>query len=275
MINKKYKIILADPPWSYKVWSKKGQGRSAESHYRCMAKEEIKNLPIDNISDNNCVLFLWVTMPCLIEGIELCKAWGFDYKTVGFVWCKRNKKSLSWFWGMGYWTRANAELCLIATKGKISRIAKNVHQIVDTPIQEHSKKPSIVRDRIVSLMGDLPRIELFAREKVDGWDCWGNEVESDINLIAQEKTMKSELLKPCAHCGRDAEHLIMDGWDRIGCKLCGTLGGRCGSKEKAIKAWNTRTGELIPAARTCHRCGQILSDKKSSPVDLRGGERHG
>ena len=83
---------------------------------------------------------------------------------------------------MGYWTRANSELCLIATKGKIKRISRKVHQIIDTPIEEHSKKPAIVRDRIVELMGDLPKIELFAREKADGWDVWGNEVNSDVNF---------------------------------------------------------------------------------------------
>ena len=172
--NKKYQIIYADPPWSYKVWSKKGLGRSAESHYSTMDKIDIQNLKIP--SDDTCTLFLWVTAPCLIEGIELCKAWGFEYKTIGFVWVKRNKIATSWFWGMGYWTRANAELCLIATKGKPKRIAKNVHQIIDTPIERHSKKPDCAKDRIVNLMGDLPRIELFARQKTEGWDVWGNEV---------------------------------------------------------------------------------------------------
>jgi N6-adenosine-specific RNA methylase IME4 len=115
-------------------------------------------------------------MPCLPEGIDLIKKWGFEYKTVAFVWTKKNKKADSLFWGMGYWTRANSELCLLATKGNIKRIAKNVHQVVQTPIREHSQKPDEVRDRIVQLMGDLPRIELFARQKTDGWDVWGNEI---------------------------------------------------------------------------------------------------
>lgn len=174
---KKYNIIYADPPWSYKVWSKKGTGRSAESHYPTMNKKDIQNLPVQNISADNCVLFLWVTSPCLLEGIELIKSWGFEYKTIGFTWVKRNKKSDSWFWGMGYWTRANSELCLIATKGNPKRINAGVHSVIDTRIEEHSKKPSIVRDRIVELLGDLPRIELFARNGTDGWDVWGNEVD--------------------------------------------------------------------------------------------------
>ena len=183
-MEKKYQIIYADPPWQYKVWSKKGNGRSAESHYKTMNIEDIINLKyfINAISDENCILFIWVTYPCLREGLKVIESWGFKYKTCGFTWVKRNKKSNSWFWGMGYWTRANSELCLIATKGKIKRISRKVHQIIDTPIEEHSRKPAIVRDKIVELVGDLPRIELFAREKVTGWDSWGNEIESDIKM---------------------------------------------------------------------------------------------
>ena len=185
----KYKIIYADPPWSFKVWSKKtGLGRSAEGHYKTMTKEDIQNLPIDKISEDDCVLFLWITAPCLLEGIELIKKWGFEYKTIGFTWVKRNKVSDSWFWGMGYYTRANTELCLLATKGKIlKRVSRSVHQIVDDRIMKHSQKPNTVRERIVELFGDIPRIELFAREKTPGWDVWGNEVDSDIVLKAKVK----------------------------------------------------------------------------------------
>ena len=121
--------------------------------------------------------FLWVTAPCLEQGLELIRAWGFNYKTVGFTWVKQNKKSDSFFTGMGYYTRANAEYCLIATKGKIlERKSHAVNSVVCSHIERHSKKPNEVRDRIVQLFGDIPRIELFAREYADGWDCWGNEV---------------------------------------------------------------------------------------------------
>lgn len=176
--NKRYNIIYADPPWQYKVWSNKGKGRSAESHYSTMNIEEIINMKkvIEKISENDCVLFIWITYPCLREGLKVIKEWGFTYKTCAFNWVKKNKKADSWFWGMGYWTRANSELCLLATKGKIKRKSARVHQIVDTSIEEHSKKPDIVREKIVELIGDMPRIELFARQKIIGWDCWGNEV---------------------------------------------------------------------------------------------------
>ena len=104
------------------------------------------------------------------------KAWNFKYKTVAFTWVKQNKKSDSYFKGLGYWTRANPEMCLLATKGNPKRIGKSVDQLIISKLQNHSKKPDDVRNRIVELCGDLPRIELFARQKTPGWDVWGNEV---------------------------------------------------------------------------------------------------
>ena len=190
--EQKYQIIYADPPWSYKVWSKKtGLGRSAESHYSTMNKEDIQNLPIRDICEKDCVLFLWVTAPCLIEGIELIKKWGFEYKTIGFTWVKKNKKTPSWFWGMGYYTRANTELCLLATRGKIlKRKSRSVHQIIDTPIREHSQKPEEARDKIIELFGNLPRIELFARQKTEGWDTIGNDIDGKDIRETLEKMVK-------------------------------------------------------------------------------------
>ena len=141
-----------------------------------MSKEEIYNLPIQNICKEDCILFLWVTFPKLLDGLETMKRWGFTYKTVGFNWIKKNKKADSFFWGLGYWTRSNSELCLIGTKGKPKRKSMGVHQVVYERIREHSRKPDCVRDRIVELCGDLPRIELFARQRTEGWDSWGNEI---------------------------------------------------------------------------------------------------
>ena len=173
--DKKYNIIYADPPWSYKDKALAGQ-RGACCKYSVMNLEDICKLPIKEIADENCILFLWVTMPMLNECFKLISEWGFTYKTNAFTWIKTNKKSNSLFWGMGNWTRANAEVCLLAIKGKPKRVAANVHSVVMTPIEAHSKKPDEVRNRIVKLCGDVPRIELFARQYADGWDCWGNEV---------------------------------------------------------------------------------------------------
>lgn len=174
----RFGVLYVDPPWAYKVYSKKGEGRSAENHYHTMSAEDIYSLDIDGIADKDCVLFLWVTFPCLLEGLEAIRRWGFTYKTLGFCWVKRCKKqTYKWFWGLGFWTRANPELCLIATKGRPKRVSKAVHCIVDTPVERHSKKPDEVRRRIEQLMGDIPRAELFARQNYDGWVCLGNEID--------------------------------------------------------------------------------------------------
>ena len=173
--NKKYNIIYADPPWSYKDKALAGK-RGACCKYSVMDIEEISEIPINKIASDDCILFMWVTMPKLNECFEVIKKWGFEYKTCAFTWIKKNKKSDSLFWGMGRWTRANAELCLIATKGKPKRISAKVHSVIISRIREHSRKPDEVREKIVELCGNLPRIELFARQQVEGWDCWGNEV---------------------------------------------------------------------------------------------------
>lgn len=174
--KKKYKIIYADPPWNFKHYSEKGKGRSPDNYYKTMSLQDIKDLPVEGMAADDSVLFLWTTFPFLEKSFEVIKSWGFTYKTVGFVWVKRNKKSSNWFWGMGYWTRSNAEICIIATRGKVTRQSSSVSQIIDTPIEGHSKKPDIVRDKIVELVGRLPRIELFARQKISGWATWGNEI---------------------------------------------------------------------------------------------------
>ena len=173
--KKKYKIIYADPPWNYKDKALAGN-RGAGCKYSTQSQEWLNALPVQNIADKNCILFLWVTMPKLNECFELIRQWSFEYKTCAFTWVKKNKKSDSWFIGMGRWTRANAEICLLATKGKPKRISASVRSVIDTHIETHSKKPDCVRDRIVELVGDIPRIELFARNKYKGWDSWGNEL---------------------------------------------------------------------------------------------------
>ena len=176
-MGKKYKIIYADPPWQYRVYSKKGQGRSAENHYHTMNIKDIMALPVDKIADKDCILFLWITFPCLKEGIEVMERWGFKYKTCGFNWVKRNKKKNTYFMGLGFWTRSNSEVCLIGTKGQPKRVSKSVSQICDARIMEHSRKPAEIRERIVELCGELPRIELFARDTVKGWDSLGVEID--------------------------------------------------------------------------------------------------
>ncbi len=179
---KKYKIIYADPCWNYKDKAHAGK-RGVEYKYETMQLKDIQSLPINNLADKNCFLFLWGTMPLLPEAIETMKSWGFSYKTNGFVWIKKNKKQKdTLFWGGGSYSRANPEICLMGVKGKPKGISHSVHSVIESSIREHSRKPDEARERIVQLCGDVPRIELFARESIDGWDCWGD----DINIINTE-----------------------------------------------------------------------------------------
>ena len=177
-IDKLYNIILVDPAWTYKDKALAGN-RGAGCKYNLMTTEDIKQLPINSIADDDCVLFCWVTYPKLNEVFDVIKAWGFEYKTVAFTWVKKYKNGDN-FMGMGRWTRANAEICLLCTKGKPKRVSASVRQVIETIPERHSKKPDIVREKIVELCGDLPRIELFARERVENWDCWGDDQNLNI-----------------------------------------------------------------------------------------------
>lgn len=150
--DKRYSIIYADPPWTYRDKALSGN-RGACCKYNVMSIEEIAEIPVKKISKKDCVLFMWVTMPKLNECFNVIKEWGFEYKTCAFVWIKENKKSESLFWGMGRWTRANAEICLIATKGNPKRVSAKVHSVIISKIREHSRKPDEVRQRIVDLLG--------------------------------------------------------------------------------------------------------------------------
>lgn len=178
----KYQAIYADPPWDYQQCRLSG---SAKKHYPTMRIEELCALPVAEIADRDCALFLWATFPQLPEALRLIQAWGFMYKTVAFVWLKQNRKALTRFYGLGFWTRSNAEICLLATKGHPKRKSAGIHQLVICPVERHSKKPDEVREKIVALMGDVPRIELFARQQTPGWDVWGNEVENSTALLKE------------------------------------------------------------------------------------------
>ncbi|MGL5434553.1 MAG: MT-A70 family methyltransferase [Lachnospiraceae bacterium] len=169
-----YDVIYADPPWQYQQKTLRG---GAEHHYPTLTDEDIYQLPVESLANENCVLFLWATYPKLPEALMTIDRWGFTYKTAAFVWVKQNRKSSGWFFGLGFWTRGNTEICLLAVKGKPKRSAANVSQLIVSPVERHSRKPALVRKRIEELMGDGSRIELFAREQVPGWECLGNEID--------------------------------------------------------------------------------------------------
>lgn len=174
--NKKYSIIYADPGWKYNFG--KTSSRFVNNKYSVMTKEDIAALPVADLAEPNAVLLMWITFPKLDWAFDVIKSWGFEYKTVAFSWVKTNKNTDSLFWGMGYYTRSNVEVCLLATKGSpLPRVSHSVHSVVQSPVGEHSTKPAIIRDKIIQLFGDIPRIELFARQRTEGWDAWGDQVE--------------------------------------------------------------------------------------------------
>jgi len=180
-MTKKYNIIYADPPWSYRDKANSGK-RGAAHKYDVMNIDDLCKMPVNDLAADDCLLAMWWVPPMPKEALALVEAWGFELKTMfGFTWHKQTVNGLDHF-GMGNWTRANQEAVLFATKGKPKRIAKNVRQIIHAKIGEHSAKPPETRDRLIDLMGNVPRLEMFARTKTDGWDCFGNEIKSDIEI---------------------------------------------------------------------------------------------
>lgn len=199
----RYGAIYADPPWSFRNWSAKGTGRNAVSHYDCLDFDTLAKLPVQDCAADDSVLFLWATDPLLPKAMELIDAWGFEFKTVAFYWVKLNsaaKSEASYFTGLGYWTRANPEQCLLATRGKPSRRAKDVRKLIVDRRREHSRKPDQVRDRIERLVPG-PYVELFARESKNGWDCWGNQTGLFDKGVAHTRRQPSSLTKSRAQTG--------------------------------------------------------------------------
>jgi len=187
LLDKKYNIIYADPPWKFGSKSYQDGNRNMldldKTQYDTMTIEQLKQLKIKNITDNDCICFMWVTDSHLKEGIGVLEAWGFKYKTIGFNWIKQYKSGANCV-NFAPWTLKSWEICLIGIRGTMGKykIANNIKGLLEEIRTKHSQKPQEARNRIEKLFGNLPKIELFAREKTEGWDVWGNEVESDIEL---------------------------------------------------------------------------------------------
>lgn len=172
-----YTTGLFDPPWAWKSWSDKGKGRAAEKHYPVMTLERLKALPVPDVMARDSVLLMWATWPMLIPALELGAHWGYTYKTMGFLWAKTNRRNwASFFTGLGYWTRANTEPCLLFTRGKPRRKSKAVRQLIVAPVMRHSQKPDDIHARIEQLC-EGRYLEVFARRPVPGWTCLGNEID--------------------------------------------------------------------------------------------------
>ncbi len=186
--NFNYQLIYADPPRHFRVRSEKGEGRSAKKHYPVMSLDEIAALPISKIAAKHSVLLMWTIDPMLNVAFDVIKAWDFRFKTVGFYWVKENIKSAGFFTGLGYYTRANPEQCLLATRGAgLKRTDRSVQRLIVAPRGRHSEKPAEAYRRIERLFGHVSRVELFARNRRAGWDVFGNQVEGSICLPIPRK----------------------------------------------------------------------------------------
>ena len=183
--NKKYNVIYADPPWHY--GSKSAVNNTTGSaikplsdHYSTMSLQELKNMPIKNMTKDDAACFMWVTDSHIDEALEVLRSWGFAYKTIAFNWVKTTSKG-NYCKNVAPWTMKSSEICLLGIKGRMTKYkqANNIESLVIAQRTQHSQKPNEVRKRIEDLFGDLPRIELFARQKTDGWDVWGDEIVDD------------------------------------------------------------------------------------------------
>jgi N6-adenosine-specific RNA methylase IME4 len=177
-----YGAIYADPPWHYELWGE-GKTRTASKHYPVMENSNICDMPVADLAAPDCALFVWITWPKLYDSLDVIRAWGFEYKTCAFAWLKGNNSQPDFFQeelasqvGMGNWTRANSEVCLLATRGKPKRLNADVRQGIIAPRREHSRKPDGIHERIERLVAG-PYLELFARQKRAGWDVWGNQTD--------------------------------------------------------------------------------------------------
>jgi site-specific DNA-methyltransferase (adenine-specific) len=189
---KKYNVLYVDPPWDFsnrfkgkkKIEDGKTIQHSITEKYPTMNIKELKELRefIDKITTKNSVLFMWTTDAHLKSALEVMEAWGYTYKTIGFIWNKKEKSGKQVCY-MGMWTMKGSEICLLGTKGNPHKLLKSrkVRQLVEAERGRHSEKPQEVRDRIVEMFGDKAKyLEIFAREKVAPFDVWGNEVNNDV-----------------------------------------------------------------------------------------------
>lgn len=187
-MNKKYTLILCDPPWQYRDKANDGN-RGAEHKYPVMDLSDICRLPVHTLAADSCLLAMWWVPTMPTEALKVIDAWGFRLMTMkGFTWGKTYKHQTETIaMGMGHMTRANSEDCLFAVKGKLPpRASAAIRQLQIYPRLEHSAKPPQFRDSLVELLGDVPRIELFARDAAPGWDHWGNEMPTRIQLKTPE-----------------------------------------------------------------------------------------
>lgn len=188
-----YGVVYADPPWHWKSWADvadtpakatTANARDTRKHYELMEDSDLRALPVADLAAENSVLFLWIIWPHMPLALDVITSWGFTYKTCAFAWVKADNTQPSFFVEelsadllLGFWTRANSEVCLLATRGKPKRLNADVRQAIIAPRRQHSRKPDGIHERIERLVAG-PYVELFARQSIrPGWDFWGNQTD--------------------------------------------------------------------------------------------------
>ena len=171
-----YDVILADPPWSFSTWSATGQNKSASQHYDVMSFDDMKRLPVADLARNDCVLVMWATQAMIPQAVDLMRAWEFTPKTMG-AWAKRSRTDRTWAFGTGYIFRSAAEFYLLGTRGKPKMAVRDVRNLIVAPAREHSRKPNQLHHDLERMFPGARRVELFARCRRSGWECWGNHVD--------------------------------------------------------------------------------------------------
>jgi N6-adenosine-specific RNA methylase IME4 len=182
--NKKFNAIMADPPIPFTTWSRKGEGRTPQHHYKCEAFDKLAAIPVASVAARDCFLFLWVPLRSVFLDEPLMRAWGFVFSGSAFTWAKQNRSGAGWFMGGGYGTRKNAEVCWLGRRGKPQRKSAGVRELIVAPRREHSRKPDEVYSRIEAFC-DGPYLELYARQRWPGWVCVGDEVGKFVTTKAR------------------------------------------------------------------------------------------
>ena len=188
-----FAAISADPPWRFRTWSDTNQKKSARRYYDLMTTEDVCALPVADLATDNCVLFLWAVNPMLPQALRVMEAWGFTYKTIAFTWAKTTTRTDAswapkWHIGLGYYTRANTETCLLGVRGSPKRVSKDVRQLLISPRREHSRKPDEFFSSVERLVPG-PYLDLFSRQARPGWTAWGNEA-TKFNKVTPEQPLR-------------------------------------------------------------------------------------
>lgn len=185
-----FPVILADPPWLFKNYSKKGEKKNANQHYECLPTTQIAALPVRKLAPKVGALFMWATFPMLKDAFLVMEKWGYEYRAAA-PWAKQSKTGRTWAFGGGYIFRATSEILLVGCRGKPTRKSKSIRNLIVAPVREHSRKPDVTFEMVEALY-DGPYLELFARQARPGWKRWGKEAPPEVAALGEAPEARAE-----------------------------------------------------------------------------------